>query len=572
MNFEKFEKDFLSELKNNNKNCLKKINENENIIKMNLGEHANHETVNRFVEELNNAIIIQKKFSLFEKVLKHSSFKRIYQSWKNSNILIKVCQIGNKDACKWILNLDINPRVQDENGRTALMYAVENKSLISIVRKLITNSDCLEILDNNGNNVLFYALHNIEVLNELLRTKINVNHLNKNNETVLLYCCKHDIIEAINSLTVNKDINVNITDDDNKTPAMYLAEYGRYAEMKSLSIRNCNYDYINKKGESILSIVLNKLYNPNEDITVMASNYIRIITTLVQLNCNFNIPVDKDGNTPIMIFMLVNDFDTFCYILTYHKNIDLTVKNYYGESACSLGLKLKNGIFFNRLLKYPTFDLNYIDPVYNNTLLMLTSLTKPELIKEIIEDNVNIVNEVNKRNENALILATKANQIQSVDNLLKYSTINVNQQDDFGNTSLYYAVDLKNLTILHLLLSHQADPNIKNSDGKSALNLAHEIGDKTILNILSDPSTFSENGLKEENSNEPCIKYEEINEYLKPNIKYYNEDYRLTNSIINSMRRVYNNIKANLNYENVRPNISKHYYAETMGLFGAMSY
>lgn len=40
---------------------------------------------------------------------------------------------------------------------------------------------------------------------------------------------------------------------------------------------------------------------------------------------------------------------------------------------------------------------------------MLASMTRPTFIKTILENDINMINAVNIRNENALILATKAN-------------------------------------------------------------------------------------------------------------------------------------------------------------------
>lgn len=65
---------------------------------------------------------------------------------------------------------------------------------------------------------------------------------------------------------------------------------------------------LNKKGESVLSIIIEKLYNPDKNISNHADDYIRIFNFLLQMNCNLNIPIDKDGNTANDVFYITSRF------------------------------------------------------------------------------------------------------------------------------------------------------------------------------------------------------------------------------------------------------------------------
>ncbi|ORX75233.1 ankyrin, partial [Anaeromyces robustus] len=82
-----------------------------------------------------------------------------------------------------------------------------------------------------------------------------------------------------------------------------------------------------------------------------------------------------------------------------------------------------------------------------------------------------------------LIISVKSGNKSSVEKLLK-SGINVYQQDNMGNTSLHYAIELNDLEIIKILISNHADMNIKNNEGFSSLDRANEIGDKKILYTL----------------------------------------------------------------------------------------
>jgi len=358
MDFGEFRNEFFTDLKAKKKELLIKIDSKKELLRENLGENATEEIINSFVEDINTIILESKrKFSLIEKVLKKDVLKRVYASWKNSNVLVKACKNEKASAIKWLLTMEVNPSVQDENGMTALMYAVKNPHLLTAVKLLCYRSTDLNIVDKNGENALFHSLKNKDALNELLRSKININQLNNKKESVLLYCCKNDIFEPIKYLTNRKDLDVNITDEDDRTSAMYLAEKARNTELRSLEMRQCNYDYVNGKKESVLSLVINKMYNPKEKCPLeIYSEYLRIIISLVHFNCNFNVPVDEDGNTAIMVFMLIPDYYTLQYVLKKVDDIDFSIKNKYGESASTLSKKCTN--------KYDVFKFITENPTY----------------------------------------------------------------------------------------------------------------------------------------------------------------------------------------------------------------
>jgi ankyrin repeat protein len=61
---------------------------------------------------------------------------------------------------------------------------------------------------------------------------------------------------------------------------------------------------------------------------------------------------------------------------------------------------------------------------------------------------------------------------------------NPDQNDEFGNTPLHYAVHMQNRTITDILLEWHANPNIQNKKGKTALHLAAQRSDDYITRRL----------------------------------------------------------------------------------------
>ena len=192
--------------------------------------------------------------------------------------------------------------------------------------------------------------------------------------------------------------------------------------------------------------------------------------------------------------------------------------------------------------KHSTFDYDYVDPNSNNAMLMLAAMNKPEFIQELIEYDINKINEVNSRGENALILGVKANQLLSVTTLLKHH-INVNQQDIQGNTALHYAIEQKNVNMISELMKFEADANLKNREGKSVFDLVYELEDKVVLNALREPSSVAESN-ESEKEHEPSTRYEEVIGYLRPDIRNYHTDFKLTKSFQTAANTVINGIKS----------------------------
>jgi len=547
MNYEKFKNQLLKDLKKKNKSCIKTIKENEFLINSYLGRGGNQLTIELLVSEINYIILQQKnqsKLGLIEAVLKHELFSRVLACFRSSTVLIDACKNEKKDVIKWLLTMGIDSCIKDEFGMTALMCAAEKPNLMFVVRHYVENDDinCLNTQDMNGENVLYHALYNKNTFTELLKSNIDINQLNNNHESLLLYCCKYDIYEPIPLIVKVNGVNSNITDNEERTAVMYLAEKARNEEISYFhKLNNNNFNYINKKNESVLSLAIKNMYSlKSSHDPDRFCQYISIITMLNNLGCNLNLPIDIDENTAIMVFMIIPDYHALNYFLKYGNKIDLSIKNRFGENASSLFFKCVNdSSLYPFIINNPTFDYEYIDSNNRNTMLILGSLIQPQLVDDVLENNINLINEVNNKNENALIIAIKNDDKKSVDKLLQCG-INVNQQDCYGNTALYYAVDIKNINFINSLMLSHADINIKNMEGKSPLNRAHELGEKTIIKILNNPDSINKNDIYPTEKNAAYLKYKnEMDEYLYPCIQNNYSKFKMSNTIEKIAKTIY---------------------------------
>jgi len=51
--------------------------------------------------------------------------------------------------------MNVSPYIQDEDGMSALMYAAQHH-FIFVIKPYLHDSRCLNLEDNNGENVLFH--------------------------------------------------------------------------------------------------------------------------------------------------------------------------------------------------------------------------------------------------------------------------------------------------------------------------------------------------------------------------------------------------------------------------------
>jgi len=358
--FYSFSNFLLKQLEVEDKKAISTIDDHKEVIEQCL-VNSDSEYLKKFVNDINTIIVESKikKFKIFEKVLNHSLFTSVLKEFKNSEVLIRACKALNKKAAEWLLTMNLNYEVQDENGATALMESAFRPTMNVVFENLIKNNVNVNIEDNNGNNALFYATKNLKSLETLLKkTDIDINHLNHDNDSVLTYCCRMDRVNVLDSLCKQESLNPNHINCIGKTAAMYLVEHAEYQFLKTFVMNNgIDPNYKNKFGETLVSCFVKKFYQHcNGGLTEVQlfsksgyfrnKRYANILKTLIELRCDFNVPVDDDGNTPIMVFLMMKDYVTCQYLLKKcGAAIDLSKKNYNGINASYLSLFISAEVF-----------------------------------------------------------------------------------------------------------------------------------------------------------------------------------------------------------------------------------
>ena len=152
--------------------------------------------------------------------------------------LIDSCIKGRKEFVRVLLEKDINPNVQNENGATALMAACDSDH-IEIV-KLLLDTDKVDpnLVDNRGCTALHCAIlseKRVELVKLLLdHNKIDPNLKTPIGGTALILACEAGFVEVVKLLLDNDKVDPNLGTNDGTTPLMYACEHGHVEVVKLL--------------------------------------------------------------------------------------------------------------------------------------------------------------------------------------------------------------------------------------------------------------------------------------------------------------------------------------------------
>lgn len=154
------------------------------------------------------------------------------------------------------IGADIN--AVDENGRTALHYAVKSADK-AVVERLLGNKIDVNVADQEGKTALHYAIIFIltdrfnfsEIAKLLLDNKPDVNAVDKGGKTALHYAVIYMNKAVVESL-INNKAKLNAVDNEGRT-ALHHAALHRNIQITKLLIANrADVNVLDKEGKTAL--------------------------------------------------------------------------------------------------------------------------------------------------------------------------------------------------------------------------------------------------------------------------------------------------------------------------------
>lgn len=136
-------------------------------------------------------------------------------------------------------------------------------------------------------------------------------------------------------------------------------------------------------------------------------------------------------------------------------------------------------------------DINQQDSIQDSPYLYAGAQGKTEILKYMIENAEPNHSVVNRYGGNALIPAAEKGHLENVKILLEDGKADIDHQNNFGYTALIEAVALTDGSelyqeIVQELLNYNANKELRDNRGKTALDYAKEMGYTEMVKLLED--------------------------------------------------------------------------------------
>ena len=307
---------------------------------------------------------------------------------------------------------------------------------------------------------------------------------NDKGQNLLMIAAQEDMVNVMKYCLKNATSeNLTATDDKGKSAIMYASESELYSYrptntrclaeiLKCEKTRSTHID-----AQSLMETVL-KLDRERPDL----------LLSLIKLGASVN-SVDKDGFTPLMVCARKNYLRSLHILLLYgaYKNADYRVTRRLNNSEKHLILPLRN----STALQLATLEGNeqcvlqlaaHGASVWcsnrrrENPFMFAADKGLWKVVKFCVGCGTALqINQTNHKGNNAVMLASRSAQVNSLSVLLKNPSCSaaVNELSfHFNLTPLMQVIVHRSVALTRLLLLHGADPNKKNCIGVPCLLVA----------------------------------------------------------------------------------------------------
>ena len=197
-------------------------------------------------------------------------------------------------------------------------------------------------------------------------------------------------------------------------------------------------------------------------------------------------PYPKSPAAPLYYAALCGFYDLVERLITKHpQDVNADVGYYMRPLVAALA-----GEHFRTadLLRHNGADLDVRGQDGTNPLHAAAYSGNLKVVRILIEYNPTDINARDEEMCTPLIWASSRDNLKdgSVHQLLLEHGADINMQNRFGGTSLYYASYYGALEVVRLLLDHSADVEVKDNDGQTALQIAAEEGRDEVVKLLRE--------------------------------------------------------------------------------------
>ena len=332
---------------------------------------------------------------------------------------------------------DIN--MQNNDGKTILMQFIGSlksfgpepiqykKASLDTIKILLYLDSDLDMVDKNGENILFYAIRlgEVSVVEMILENKVDVNCVNINKETPLsITMIQGQDMVQISSALLAAGALPNIKNIDGKTIIERLIDINLYiTNRKKLPLKEKK--YIKEKGKYIFTLEM--AISSNADLSILTSNG----------EPYFFEPIFY-GNLEIVKLLKINGIDMNLHDKD-NKNIIFKLMSMNETFANEANKKQYLSILTNLIPM--GVDLTQRD-AFGGTVLHKAVLTNDEQTIKILISAGADLSAIDSRGRNMIHNSVWSNRIKVFRLLYSYNIKLLNMPDNYGVLPINYAAFL----------------------------------------------------------------------------------------------------------------------------------
>lgn len=251
------------------------------------------------------------------------------------------------EAFHQIIQLGVNVDIQNRYGRTAVQESLllNDSKFYNAIRNYSKN---INTVDKQGRNALFDAVlsENLYLIKEVLLEDIDKTLIDKEGKPALLLDNVLSNIEILKEL-VKDGVDISLRDSNGNNLLFYLAQSKHFnLEIFDYVLENkIDSCCVNNQGNTVLLELLGVLKNINrEDLVDLTKekNIITMIERLLEHEIDLEIKNDY-GQSAIVLASLLNDFTLLKMLLDYGS--DINSMDAKGNTALSLSIMEGGGEF-----------------------------------------------------------------------------------------------------------------------------------------------------------------------------------------------------------------------------------
>lgn len=376
----------------------------------------------------------------------------------------------NIEEIKNLINKKLDPNSKiNEFGETLLMWACRN-SQKELVEFLLSKGANLDIKDSDGETVLSYSENKPEILKLLVSNGLNPNSKDSDGQPILNTSIRNSDTDLVR-LLLEKGANVKYNPEEEYYSPMYAAIYSENKDIIKMLIEagidinqkiefETEYDYylvpiiqwaVDKKYNDIVKLLLEKGSTFENDDFSIVYGLIRNkdfdnFKLMIEKGLKLNEVREETDKLPILNWAIKNNYDDIA-LLAINKGADFN----FGV----VGLKPINLLLENK---------------------------KIELIKAIVEKGFDINEYLYEGNNLTLLSWSVVNKNLELASFLVDKKVDTNKLLPNGMTALMIAAQNNDIEMVKILLKGGADMKLKNSSGKTAIDLTTSESIKELLN------------------------------------------------------------------------------------------